>query len=478
MRKAYYLLILLFVNYWLSAQTIRIYPNKTTLDVSETLDLTVEIRGDHTGFPTPNFPDIQGFGKTGFSRSVVMGTGGAISYTQIYAPMQVGKTYIPSFKYGTNWESAIFPRTAVTVIGSTHPQSQRGRMIDPFDAFNFPNSSNLQSVFTKKPEVFATMELSKNECFVGEALTQKVVLYIYYHDRHRVRFDPTETILDLHQNLKNPHCWQEKVDFQQIQEEVVAKNGKVYLSYTLLHNYLFPLKAGAVEYADLSVIVRPGFSPFDPYRNDPQYNKPYSVAIPKTIIKVKPLPKPPTDAPIAVGNLTLDYKLTDTVGYIGQPLQSFITLSGTTNFALLEAPLFVVDSSLENPYPLGHQTIYRTAERIYGDKKFEYSFIPSKTGYFTIPAAKIYLFNPQNQHYDTLKTTIFSIKILPTDSSKLSEQITDSETFYQNAIAQANNDLHSHPNELYRHLFWLPIGFILGYFIVIKLKHRKKETNL
>ncbi len=463
------LIVILYITVSAQSTKVNIYVNKTELAIDEPLILTVEIENAPTT-REPVFPDIEGLVKSGFSSQFQFGSAGSIRiYKQTYLPLKSGNITIPSFTYSTANTKARFPATQIKI----HP-NKKGPQI------TLPDISD-------KMDVFARMELSKTEAWCGEAVLQKIVLYINEDEQHRIRIEP-QSVVDLQQQLKNPGCWQEKIDFQQVPIQTKVIKGKFYTAYTLAKNVIFPNQPGSMAWQGLTIkLVKTNFDLLDPFGfpGHPQAATGVRLGVPTQVLTVRPLPPPPdnqTHIPVAVGSFGMEILPVDTSLYLDEPFNITAIVRGIGNIALLPPPYVNIDSvDIEKQPPAVQQAIQRKGDEIIGEKKFEFTLTPRRNGNITIGKFKLYVFHPETGTYDSLVSTEIQMTVKPKRSPANRSQA-NPDAFYTELVHNAqSNTLTNYTADPFTnpHLYiWLVPCIILAVVGYLNIKKTKNSSSV
>jgi hypothetical protein len=458
------LILTLYITVNAQSTKVNIYINKTELAIDEPLILTVEVE-NATAAREPVFPDVEGLGKSGFSSQFQFGAAGSVRiYKQTYSPLRSGNITIPSFTYSTAGAKALFPTTQIKI----HASKKGPQMI-------LPDISD-------KMDVFARMELSKTEAWCGEAILQKIVLYINENEQHHIRIEP-QSVVDLQQQLKNPGCWQEKIDFQQVPIQTKVIKGKFYTAYTLAKNVIFPNQPGSMAWQGLTVkLVKTNFDLLDPFGfpGHPQAATTVRLGVPTQVLTVRPLPPPPdnqTHIPVAVGSFGIEILPVDTNIYLHEPFNITAIVRGIGNIALLPPPYVNIDSTdIEKQPPVIQQAIQRQGDEIIGEKKFEFTLTPQRTGKITIGKFKLFVFHPETGTYDSLMNTEIKLTVKPKRSQTNRSQA-NPDAFYNELVHNAQSDtLTTYTADPFTNSYlyiWLIPGFILAVASYLNLRKRK-----
>ncbi|MBS1771744.1 MAG: protein BatD [Bacteroidetes bacterium] len=226
-------------------------------------------------------------------------------------------------------------------------------------------------------------------------------------------------------------------------EEVI--DGKKYQVFVLKKSALFPQQTGTLELdpAEAEGVARvlvqsrqqdPFGSMFDDpalqrafgslMMNDPLFNNGFfnSMAYQDVKVKLKSIPVKITVTPLpengkpddfggAVGNFTVTSNIDKTNLSTDDVANLKLTISGSGNLKLIEAPKLNLPNGLSYLDPAIIDTITGRTTTISGSKIITYPITPNTAGEYTIPAMPFTFFNPQTGQYVTLNTQPFKINV-------------------------------------------------------------------
>lgn len=382
----------------------------------------------------------------------------SVTHTYILHPKKTGTLSIPPATAkdaaGHTYQSNAI--SVQVVSGSLAPQ-QSSRGYDPFgDPFDDPfaaiarqrrqayqqqqnqrqqqqgqaQAAQVADMNDVSKNLFIKVSVDKNKAHVGEQITASYKLYA------RI---PMNVAISKLPSLNG--FWIQDFDIPKGNippgEEVI--DGKKYQVFLLKKSALFPQQEGtqvldAAEAEGTARIVqqvrqRNPFSnmfdsdPFfqqafgslmmsDPFFNDDFFSsmayKDVPVKLKSAPVKITVLPLPDKgkteDYGGAVGNFTIDGKADKTSLSTDEALTFTVTISGSGNFKLIEAPKLKLPNGLNTYDPVVIDTITGRSTTISGSKIITYSITPSTPGDYEIPAVPFTYYNPQSGSYTTLLT--------------------------------------------------------------------------
>jgi len=255
--------------------------------------------------------------------------------------------------------------------------------------------------------LFLRLEVSRNSLYVGESLiaTLKVYSRVDLVNFGRSKFPAFNGFLA--EEIKQPS------NVRLNREEY---NGKIYNVGVLQQTLLFPQHAGEITIEPFEMICviqqRASSNAFDPFNgwfsNGHRVNVPRKTKPVKITVKNLPDAGKPLDFRGAVGNITLSTAMTPDTLTANEALTYKVTLQGSGNLKLLEAPKITFPHDFEVYDP----KITRDVRGTSGTVTFEYLVIPRFAGDFSIPALTYSFFDTKTNTYKTLKGKEYVIHVL------------------------------------------------------------------
>lgn len=277
---------------------------------------------------------------------------------------------------------------------------------------------------------FLTVELADNDrkhVYVGEIAPVRIQAWIPTDARVQLRsgIQPEGKAFTIHNVSEQP---------QQTRE---IKDGKHYIVVTW-YGGISATKAGKYPVSlslNATVAVRDKSAqqprrrmggPFDDPFFDQIFDDMQSPMIQKDVtlksndqdIEVRPLPSDgrPTGFSGAVGKFKIESSTIPTSWKTGEPLQITARLSGSGNFALMNAPV-ITPSDAWKTYPGKGEFTSGDEASFSGSKSFQFSAVPLKGGAQDMALAFSF-FNPDSGTYQTVTTPTKNIQVLGADVAK------------------------------------------------------------
>jgi len=266
-------------------------------------------------------------------------------------------------------------------------------------------------------------------------------------------------------------------------------NGKSYRVGVIRRVALFPTQAGTLEIGPMEIqtTVQLPYArtndPFDAFFRDPfGRNATYNLTSESVKIVVDPLPSgAPDDFKGAVGQFAMSTAVDKKTTRTNEPVSIKVTLSGTGNIKLLDAPKVELPPDFEQYSPKVTENINRTANRINGSKTFEYLVIPRYPGLKVIKPIVISYFDLNRHEYMRLRSPQIELNVeqgtatAPATISGVAREdvrlLSQDIRFIKVADVhfQASN-AHPYTSPAFLILLLLPIGGIVAAFVYARRK--------
>jgi hypothetical protein len=214
--------------------------------------------------------------------------------------------------------------------------------------------------------------------------------------------------------------WGEDVDTpKDIQLATETVNGKQFRVGIVKKMALFPTQSGVLEIspmvvqAQLQVPAARSQDPFDAFFRDP-FGRTTNYAAHSEAVKitVDPLPgNAPPDFKGAVGEFAMSTNIDKKSTRTNEPVSFKVTISGTGNVKLLEAPALELPPDFEQYSPKVSDNINRAGEKIGGSKTFEYLLIPRYPGLKTIKPVAFSFYSPVKRDYVRLRSPELDLNV-------------------------------------------------------------------
>jgi len=320
------------------------------------------------------------------------------SFTYYLQAIQEGNFVIPPAAYNIKSKNYYSDsvRIEVTGTGSRQTGQQQG--------------ANTGTGTVSKPEsaggdIFVDLSLNRREVFIGEHITATVKIYtkVDLSGINEIKYPPFTGFLKA--DIETPPLTQLK------QENV---NGTIYGTGVIQNFLLYPQMTGeiTIDPVQISVLVRQRAGDSDPFFGDffSTFQTVQKAVISQAVkVKVKPLPgtKPAGFSGIA-GKIELKSSLSKDTVNVNDAISYKITLSGSGNLKLAEAPELSLPPDIEVYDPKVTDNIKNTINGTSGVRVFEYLLIPRHYGDFKIPLLTYSYFNTTSGKFETLTAPEYS----------------------------------------------------------------------
>jgi len=332
----------------------------------------------------------------------------------------------------------------------------------------------------KKDDLFVKVDLDKRNVYKGEQIIATVKIYV----------SPNVPITNF-EDVKLPSYegfWTQDIDIpNQISFNREVYNGKIYQVGVLKKTILFPQQTGRIKIDpfEITCLIRQQIKRqrsffddfFDNYRtvsakvtSDPAY------------VQVKNLPASPNGFYGGVGDLDFSASIDKTAAKTNEAITLKLTVSGSGNLRLIEAPKVDFPKDFEVYDPKTNENLSATNNGSKGSKTFEYLIIPRFPGEYTIPPVKFSSFNPSTEKYKTSTSEPFKLTI---EKGTDDQGTTVTSAFNKEDVRFIGKDIRYIKQNQYKlrstedsfygsPAFWLMyiVSFIM--FVVIAIVYRKK----
>lgn len=312
--------------------------------------------------------------------------------------------------------------------------------------------------------LFLRANVTKTSAYEQEALVYTVKLYTNY--------DAVKFIGATAAPKFNGFVIEESKDISQ-QLSYETYDGKTYATAIIARYIIFPQMTGKLKVSGntytISVDRREYFH--DPFFGGMAYSQPLQLNVTPNdlVIDVKPLPQPrPNDFSGGVGRFQITSQLKGTEFRTNQTASIVYTVTGTGNLKYIQmadlAALY--PPQLEIYTPTTTQNVNVGANNTSGNVTFDYSFMPTEEGTFSIPEVNLVYFNPETGQYEKSTAKGYSITVGKGQGSSKSQA--RKRQRFDPELQKVNIDrLHrKHDPIVYKGYYWLwfiiPTVLLLG----------------
>jgi uncharacterized membrane protein len=389
----------------------------------EQFQVTYTLNTNGSGLVSPTFPDFDLLGGPSQSTNMSIVNGAmsqSVSFTYYLRAKKEGTFTIKPAKIKVNGVEIESNSLNITVTkadpaaAQRRQQQQRQQMFDPFaDPFGFPedNSANQpqEKIKANGQDIFVRVNVDKKKVYQGEPIIATLKIY-------------SRVDLVGFQDIKFPAFtgfWNEEIQTNsQIDLKPEVIDGVQYQVGTFKQMVLTPQKSGSISIDPFEVdaVVRQraqrrGRSLFDQFFGS--YEN-VAVKLKSQTMKIEVIPYPgtkPADFSGISGKLKMAVSLDKTSTKSNEAVNLKLTIGGSGNLKLLEAPALSFPPDIEAYDPKTSDKISVNQAGISGSRTFEYLLIPRYAGDFKLGPFSISYFDLEKKAYVTLTQPEISLHV-------------------------------------------------------------------
>lgn len=401
------LCLIILTNNELRAQGVSMSaPQAVTVNKPFNLTINSEVQGEVV------FPEVNGM-------EIISGPSTMVSYSsnningRITTTSQISHTYILVFTKEGAYE---IPPVTIKDGKKELKGNKLNIQVFPAGISNQSQGGDGSAQEEKNTTVLLQQIPSTREVYLGEQLVFSTKILV----RERLQIT----------NLSSPSLdgfWNQEIEADQIASRDYV-NGMEYATQVIKRSLLVPQKAGeiVIQPAVMDVVIqkrvqrqRPR-SPFGDIFDDPFFDSPFDsyqnvqerISSNPVRITVKPLPQgAPASFRSAVGKFTIKSVLSRDSLAVNESLSLKVTLSGSGNLALIEAPKLDFPSDLEVFEPKTSTDLKHGITGTTGNVVFEYILIPRRPGQFRIAPFEFSWLNPETGRYQQFSSGEFRFSV-------------------------------------------------------------------
>ena len=336
------------------------------------------------------------------------------------------------------------------------------------------NNSSTNRKPTKNTNLFAKINLSKKNTYMGENILVTYKIYTRYNRLQIIDLDYPMTNGFWNEEIKTPgNGWPQK-------QEVI--NGLPYIVLTLKKEIISPQKTGelTIPPIETKVLINQDF-----------FNRGTEKTIRSNSVKinVKPFPNgAPENFNDQIGkNYKLNVKYSVNELKVDEPLDVTIEISGNGNLKQLQLPEIVYPSDFEVFPSENKELIKITTKGVSGKKILQQLLIPRHHGDFTIPEIEFTYFDLSTKNYKTLKKPAKTIKVQKSDGgnstiSSVRQNNQEEVVLINNNIRhiESNSKLSLNEQPLFgTYSYWLLLASpaLVFSLLFLYVNYRKQNSN-
>ncbi len=383
-----------------AALSISAATDKTSMEVTDSLYLTVTVGGDSASVPEPELPPMDNFNlySSGRSQNISFINGRistTVTFTYILSPRFIGRLKIPPITITDGAEKRSTQEMEITVVKSAaaapaahsaRPQGSRGT----------PGGATAN----RENRLFMTAETDKRTAYPNEQINLVIRFYTSVPLTSNPQYVPPQFKNLIAEDL--PPVTNGETDIR----------GTRY-NYNEIRVALFGIEEGPATVNPASVMAQiykeNGIDPFDPnffqqfFSMSAGQGETRKIVSPAVPIKILPFPEgAPESFNGAVGSFTLAAGLTSRTVKAGEAVNLSITVAGKGNLKTLTAPKLPDMPDFKVYDTMSSLDISKNGDMIGGKKVFTTILIPKTSGKLTIPRIRFSFFDPAAKAYREL----------------------------------------------------------------------------
>ncbi|MBZ5857901.1 BatD family protein [Flavihumibacter profundi] len=355
--------------------------------------------------------------------------------TYVLQPLRKGRLTIPGATALINGKKMHSNRVVVEVGDADHspsnPYPRNPGIADLQESAeeDFLLGENENANEKIKNNLFVKLDLDKTAAFIGEPIVATYKLYTRLRSESRVSKRPSMNGFSVYDMLEP----------EGTAPSVEKLNGKAYMVHIIRKTQLFPLQEGditlePVELENTVRFLRTGDKArgpaakssiekmFEDLMAEPSGEwEDHRVTLssePKKIsIKALP-PGAPVSFNGAVGKFTIHGKLNEPQVEAGENATYVLTVEGSGNLPLINAPAWQLPEKIEQFDPVITEDINKLVAPMHGSKTFTYTFTASEAADYDLPPIEFSYFDPITKTYKTIGTDPQKLKVTPGNNRK------------------------------------------------------------
>ncbi|HQW87450.1 MAG TPA: BatD family protein [Flavobacteriales bacterium] len=252
-------------------------------------------------------------------------------------------------------------------------------------------------------DLFVTISLSKSKVHVGEQVVATYTLFSRYPNLELSKYDLPAL----------NGFWAEEIDRGETtwEDQLRTVNGLQYRVAVLKKQLLFPQRAGTLRIEPLRItcVVNRSF-----------FNRGSQVEAMSNATELQVLPLPPNAPPGmqgAVGSFSFSGALDRDQLRADEALELTLTVNGSGNLKLIEAPALDLPPDVERYDPKVNDRISISGNGMSGSRSFTYLLIPRHAGELVLGPFALSFFDVQAGAYRTVQAGPFTVQVTPGSGS-------------------------------------------------------------
>lgn len=399
---------------------IDVYADKTNIDLSEEIQLTITVKSSSTEVEVSQMPSLPNFNiySSGQSRNISM-INGKINATQqfnyILIPRFAGKSEIDAFTVTVDGKNYLTEPITVEV-SRTQTGNAEASLMKKNDSSKSTKEIKLKpsSPASKddKPAFFMTASVDKNSAYINEQINLKVRFYQSQSTTGSPMYDRPKM---------------EGLVFEELgsKQEFEVINGRQYV-YTQFDLAVFGILPGKATIGPATVEYRTVGDIFDPFYSFFSSSKSEVKKVSSKPIGINILPLPMEGRPKSFYNAVgSDYSIKASVDnqtpQAGEPITLTITVKGQGNMrAVGDVPVPDLGKSFRVYDTTSSFTSKVTGNILGGTKVYKTVIVPRASGVFAIPPIEFSYFDVKDKRYKTIKSNAIDLEVSPSSNASAS----------------------------------------------------------
>lgn len=453
----------------------------TVVNIGQRFQISYSIDASAAGFKLPSLNDFIVLSGPNQSKSMQYINGrmsASSSWSLILMADKEGVYTIPAASVNVDGEIVQSGPLEIRVVNSA-PSARATPGSRPQS--NSPKQENIN----RKDQVFINVSVDKTEVYLGEKITATYKLY--------TRVGIADNTMEYLPSLNGFWSQDIKSLYDDAKWDVEIVNGMKYNTAVLMNSLLYPQRTGSLKVDAISMKMQiqvsgSGNSLFDRMFGNYE-TKEVIVKSNEINIRVKALPEigKPKNFSGAVGSFDVKREFSTTRLKANEALDLKITLNGSGNIQLMDAPELQLPTDFEVYEPEVKDNFNINRNGISGSRTFEYLIIPRHEGEFKLEPFNFSYFDLQSESYKTIVTDSVLIQVEPAD--KTAGQVYGSinkeevELLNKDIAYIHEDDLHLRTNKnafygswLFYILLLLPVlGILFFYFYRKRYEESKRD---
>ena len=398
-----------------AAFSISAETDKQSVEINDSLYLTITVSGDSSSVPEPALPQMNNFNiySSGRSQNISIINGKiatSVAFTYILTPRFIGKQKIPPISVSNGAEKHITPEIEVNVVkAAAAAQAAQPQNTAPRAQAARQPSARAQAARQPEEMLFMTAETDKKAAYPNEQVNLTIRFYTAVPLTSNPQYVPP--------TFKNL-----------ISEDLPpVKNGETVIkgvryTYSEIKTALFGIEEGQASINPASVFAQihqgGAVDPFDPnffqqfFAMNSGQGETRQVTSNSAALKILPLPEgAPAAFNGAVGNFTFSAEPDRREIKTGEALNLSLAITGKGNLKTLLAPKLPDMPDFKVYDTVNSLNISKDNDIIGGKKVFTTVLIPKTEGRRTIPRINFAFLDPATKTYKELSAGPFELTV-------------------------------------------------------------------